>query len=385
MAQNAQQKTIVENLKRAQNAKTQAVATNAQNIQNATNVNSSNPYGVAWVWHLTTAQGQPYVQWQSQWAPILDLSNYVFGQNARTEQAISNRNNEDWLRMRNLNIANQMAGAGINNRDAVSNALATLPWWSESPEADRLNTTNNIMNMLQNGDATNPALQKFSNQYMQNWVTNPWIANRFSALGNEYGAVSDAQRAILEGFRQYENGMNPYMNNYQNAAVSIDKDLTGRLWELKTQFEGQYWPWGQQERRIQDYYSGLADIIAADQIKNNNEVDAQARKFWASAWAARAARQAALQNNMKLAVEYKKQEVADYDNIYRTLNDYTNAFIQAYGNSKDANVKNTYAQLLDWRNALWQALLSSMWQLEQYKIEDAAQQAAKTGISIRDL
>jgi hypothetical protein len=55
---------------------------------------------------------------------------------------------------------------------------------------------------------------------------------------------------------------------------------------------------------------------------------------------------------MKLAVQYKKQEVTDYDNIYKTLNDYLSNYIKMYGDSKDARVKDTYAKILDWKNQL---------------------------------
>ena len=177
--------------------------------------------------------------------------------------------------------------------------------------------------------------------------------------------------------------MNPYLNNYIDTNSRISQDI---LWQLNTNkdtFMSQYWPEGEQRKRMQDYYNSIADVLASEQSATANEIDAQARQSWASLWATRAARNKALSTNLKLATDYKAKEVADYDNLYKTVNAYLSEFTKVYWWTQDAYVKDTYAKLLEFKNGLASALTNAQAQFEQLKVQDALQQAAKTGISLK--
>lgn len=312
--------------------------------------------------------------------PVFDFSQYKFGTDA-TPIAAQDKNYFD---MRNLGIASQLAKGGVTTQEWVMNAIKAIPWFANASEADRQNTIWKIFWYISSGTAADPAYQTIADKYNTYVYTNPSVANKFNALANDYGQVSKSQNQILDFFKQYESGINPYLNNYIDANAKINADI---LWQLNTNkdtFMSQYWPEGEQRKRMQDYYKSVAESLASDQAATANEIDAQARQAGASLWATRAARNKALTTNLKLATDYKAKEVADYDNLYKTINSYLSEFTKAYGGSQDAYVKDTYAKLLDFKNNLASALTNAQAQFEQLKVQDALQQAAKTGISIKN-
>ena len=312
--------------------------------------------------------------------PALDFSWYRFWAPAMWENTIDN----NYIKMRNISVANQLANSGVNNVQWIYGSLKNIPWFKEASEEDKITTAKNIMWLIQSWEAKDPALVNIANKFNQTWQTDPWVANRFIPVANDYGQVSKSQNQILDFFRQYESAIKPYLENYTQSNKKIGDDVVGQLDWLKTQFMSQYGQDGEQRKRLNDYYSVVADNLALEQTKTANELDAQARQSWASLWATRAARSKAAADNLKLASEYKAKEVSDYDNLYKTVNTYMSDYIKAYGDSQDKYVKDTYAKMLEFKNQLGTALINSQAQLEQFKIQSALQDAAKTGISLKN-
>lgn len=311
--------------------------------------------------------------------PVMDFSQYKFGSDA-TPIASQDKNYFD---MRNLGIAAQLSKWGITTQEGVMSALKDLPWFAKASDADKQNTINNIFSYISSGRAADPVYQNIADKYNMFAATNPSVANKFTAVANDYGQISDSQNQVLDFFRNYESAMNPYLNNYIDANSRISQDI---LWQLNTNkdtFMSQYWPEWEQRKRMQDYYNSIADVLASEQSATANEIDAQARQAGASLWATRAARNKALGTNLKLATDYKAKEVADYDNLYKTVNAYLSEFTKLYWWTQDAYVKDTYAKLLEFKNGLASALTNAQAQFEQLKVQEALQQAAKTGISLR--
>ncbi len=309
-----------------------------------------------------------------------DLSGFAFWAKAAWENALDG----NYLNMRNIALAWRLAWSWVTKAQWIQAALRNMPWFKDASPEDQANTVKTIFGLIQDGTANDKTMTSLADNFNTNYARNPWVANRFQAVLNDYWQASKSQNQILDFFNQYEKAIDPYLNNYADANQKIWEDIVWKLNGLKDQFTSQYWPEGEQRKRMSDYYSSVADVLANEQVNTANEIDAQARQSWASLWATRNARNQALQNNLKLATEYKSKEVADYDNLYKTLNEYLKWYIEAYGNSQDKYVKDTYAKLLEFKNGLWSALLQTQAQLEELKIQDALQQAARTGISLKD-
>lgn len=312
-------------------------------------------------------------------APVMDFSQYKFWADA-TPIASQDKNYFD---MRNLGIASQLSKWGITTQEGVMNAIKDLPWFVGASDTDKQNTINNIFSYISNGRAADPVYQNIADKYNMFAATNPSVANKFTAVANDYGQISDSQNQVLDFFKNYESAMNPYLNNYIDANSKISADVLGQLNSNKDTFMSQYGQDGEQRKRMQDYYNSIADVLASEQSATANEIDAQARQSGASLGATRTARNKALGTNLKLATDYKAKEVADYDNLYKTINTYLSEFTKAYGGAQDAYTKDTYAKLLEFKNGLAGALTNAQAQFEQLKVQDALQQAAKTGISLR--
>lgn len=65
----------------------------------------------------------------------------------------------------------------------------------------------------------------------------------------------------------------------------------------------------------------------------------------------------------------QQQQLSDYDNIYKTLNEYYNSFIQNYANSKNIYVRETYAQLVDAMDQINKARHSTLTNLSTSMLE----------------
>jgi intein-encoded DNA endonuclease-like protein len=70
-----------------------------------------------------------------------------------------------------------------------------------------------------------------------------------------------------------------------------------------------------------------------------------------------------MQQNLQRFVEAKQREVVDYDNLYKTLNQYEQEFIKQYADSNDKFIIDAYRNLINYKNAIGQNLLNAQQEL----------------------
>lgn len=70
-----------------------------------------------------------------------------------------------------------------------------------------------------------------------------------------------------------------------------------------------------------------------------------------------------MRDQLERFTEAKQREVQDYDNLYKTLNDYEAQFVQAYADSNDRFIVDAYRNLVNYKNTIGQNLLNAQQEL----------------------
>lgn len=200
-------------------------------------------------------------------------------------------------------------------------------------------------------------------------ATNPETANLLKWLYNWYDAFSNNAKNITSIYDNFYNQVDPYYNNFARINQWLNKDIVGKLQEGLNTAYSQYWPQGSLTKMVGDYYTNLADNIAAQNAASIWNIQAQAMASWANQWAVRnAVNKANLDANTQY-LNMKQKEIENYDNIYKNLNAYLDNFTSKYWNSQDKYVRDTYNQLVNYRTQIWNAYKDSLVWLEQSRLQ----------------
>lgn len=191
----------------------------------------------------------------------------------------------------------------------------------------------------------------------------PWVVNQIRALQNEYGTAMNAMDVIPNLYSGFESAMDPLYQNFMDINRNVGGSVVNQLLANRDNFMGQYWPQGEQRKRLDEYYMNLGNYLSSAAADDLAMLEAQGVQSWASLWAQRASRSQAMQQNLQRFVEAKQREVVDYDNLYKTLNQYEQEFIKQYADSNDKFIIDAYRNLINYKNAIGQNLLNAQQEL----------------------
>ena len=222
-----------------------------------------------------------------------------------------------------------------------------------------------------------PDVNSIYNNYLDLYKNNQPTSNLLKTAYNDYGAFSKGANNINQFYNNLYNETDPYFNTYAKINQGLDADITNQLkGQLATAY-WQYWPEGEQTRRVADYYAQAADNIAAQNASNIGQVNVNAITSWANTGAVRQATSKAELDANTNFINLKQKEIENYDNIYKNLNTYIDNYIKTYGNSKDKYVRDTYNQLLQYKQGIEQAKANSLISLEWSRLQKQLQDEAK--------
>lgn len=217
----------------------------------------------------------------------------------------------------------------------------------------------------------------YTNYIDQFSQTNPETANMLRTSYNDYGNFTESAGNINNLYNNMYRQTDPYYQNFARINQSLDEDIVGKLGNQLQQAYSQYGPQGDQTRRVEDYYADMAKNIAAQNAANLSQVSSQAAASGANTGAQRqAVSQAQLNANTQYA-QMKQAELQNYDSIYQNLNQYIDNFVKTYANSKDKYIRDTYNQLLQYKNGIEQARANSLVSLEGSRLQDILQKEAE--------
>lgn len=220
----------------------------------------------------------------------------------------------------------------------------------------------------------NSLYTKYIDQFSE---VNPETANMLRTSYNDYGNFTESAGNINNLYNNMYSQTDPYYQNFARINQGLDNDIVGKLGNQLQQAYSQYGPQGDQTRRIEDYYAGMANNIAAQNAANIGSISAQAAASGANTGAQR---QAVSQAQLNANTEYsklKQSEIQNYDSVYQNLNQYIDNFVKTYANSKDKYVRDTYNQLLQYKSGLEQARANSLVSLEGSRLQDILQKEAE--------
>jgi len=202
-------------------------------------------------------------------------------------------------------------------------------------------------------------------------ATNPVATNQLKEQYNWYDAFSKSANNLTSLYNNFYETTDPYYNNFTKLNQGLKQDIVGKLNDWLQTAYSQYWPQGEQTRRVADYYAELANNIAAQNAVNLWTINAWAVASGANAWAVRNATSKANLDANTQFLSMKQKEIENYDNIYKNLNAYIDNFVSKYGNSQDKYVRDTYNQLLNYKTQIGQSYLNTLAQVEQAKLQSA--------------
>lgn len=216
----------------------------------------------------------------------------------------------------------------------------------------------------------NSMYQNYISQFNQ---SSPAASNLLKEQYNWYDAFSNSAKNITGLYNNFYTQTDPYYTNFAKINEGLNQDV---VWKLQSGLDtaySQYWPDGDQTRRVAQYYSDMANNIAAQNAVNIGTTNAGAIASWANAGAVRnATSKVALDANTQF-LNLKQKEIENYDNIYKNLNAYIDNFTSKYANSQDKYVRDTYNQLVNYKTQIAQAYLNSLTALDQAKLQDQLQ------------
>lgn len=216
-----------------------------------------------------------------------------------------------------------------------------------------------------------PNVQWTYNTLAGQFWDNKDILNQLTNQYNWYSAFDTAAKNIGWLYGAFYKTTDPYYENFNRINQWIDQDVVGKLKDQLNTAYSQYWPQGDQTKRVASYYDNMLKNVAAQNAVNLGTIAAQSAASWANTWAQRAATSRANLDANTQFMQLKQKEIENYDNIYKNLNSYIDNFVNKYTGSKDKYVRDTYNQLLNYKTQLQQAYLNSLQQVEQARLKNA--------------
>jgi len=225
-----------------------------------------------------------------------------------------------------------------------------------------------------------PDVNSIYTNYLDQFKDNQATSNLLKTAYNDYGAFSQWANNINQFYNNLYNETDPYYNTFAKINQWLDSDITNQLrWQLATAY-GQYGPEWEQTRRVAEYYADAANNIAQQNAAAVWQANVDATASWANTGAVRQATAKAELDANTNYINLKQKEIENYDNIYKNLNTYIDNYIKTYGNSKDKYVRDTYNQLLQYKQGIEQAkansLISLEWSRLQKQLQDETQAKA---------
>ena len=195
--------------------------------------------------------------------------------------------------------------------------------------------------------------------YADQYSDQPVLANQFKVLGNELTEKDKLRNQIADFYGLFEQNQNPQWDRFMDLNRWVWEDILWQLAQNRQIFEWQYGPQGEQSNRLNQYYNNLWQYLAANSADAQAQAEADAIASWASIGARRASQNAVEREQFDSMLKAQQQEVKDYENLYKTVNDYLSKYVETYWNTKDKYLIDTYKQLLDFKNQLWTALVNA--------------------------
>lgn len=223
--------------------------------------------------------------------------------------------------------------SSVYNTDATGNPYGTVP-----SNLNQVNATPTL------GAWVADMYNKYIDQFQ---ATNPELANMYRVTYNGYDDFTNASNKLNQFYDALTNQTNQAYGQWSRVNQELDSDITNKLNNALNQAYSQYGPDGTMRNMVDRYYTNQAQNLAAQNAVNLGGIEAAAQASWANAWAVRQARTWAQMDANNQYIQMQQQQIQNYDNIYKTMNEYLNAFNQNYANSKNQYVRETYGQLVE--------------------------------------
>lgn len=198
--------------------------------------------------------------------------------------------------------------------------------------------------------------------------TDPETANEFMALNNDYWELQQSFNNIVNGFGVLEKLGTERLNQTWLMSNELGKRLTDELLAERDNFLSKYWDDWELRKQMDDSYRLRAQLIkdARGEAWARAVSQTSGAGLWANAQAR--ARQEAERGYWDDLSTLEEQKIKDYDALYTKVNNFQSQFRTELGNTTDKYLIQTYKDITDWKNSLWESLLNSVNALEQARI-----------------
>lgn len=133
-------------------------------------------------------------------------------------------------------------------------------------------------------------------------------------------------------------------NEYGQGLSNLDRDITWKLEWAQAVAQSQFGEWGKQDERLSSFYKSMGDYMSSQQGKEQAISQAQAQRLGADVWTRSNIAADISRKQMQDVANLKGKEIQDYDNLYKTIDQLSQNFIQNYKWVKDDYYKN----FIDW-------------------------------------
>ena len=216
------------------------------------------------------------------------------------------------------------------------------------------------------------------NGYLNQFQWNPDVTNTLQTAFNWLNQFTDTAKGVNDLYDYMVSKTSPAFNDFQR----INQQLWAEnAWLLQNQLNQAYqwfWPQWEQTQRVNQYYSDLANNIAAQNAAKLWEMDAQAKASGASAWAVRNASAKLLTNSNTDLLNANAKQFEMYDNIYKNLGTYIDNYTKSMANNKNQYVRDVYDRLLQYSQWVEQARANAFQNLKALQLEDALRKWTST-------
>jgi hypothetical protein len=219
--------------------------------------------------------------------------------------------------------------------------------------------------------------------YSQQYADIPYLANQFQYLSNERDMFAPAENSIVWLYNQFSEQQNPYYKRLMDVNSRLNQENIGRLNEIRQNVYNQYWPEGEQQKQLQDYYDNLAKYYASQAGNEKARINADTVGTGASIWQARAARSDLENKLLGNALQIQDKKLKDYQGVYNTFNKYLQDLQAGYGNSNDRYVKSVYDQITQNQQELGANLVNNLTNIGNMRAQYNMQQALKNAVPVR--
>ena len=211
-------------------------------------------------------------------------------------------------------------------------------------------------------------LPKLQQELMKKWDIQ-W-ASQASLLLNDYSKdtlIPDTIGSVYSNY--YNNLFQPSNSAYAQILGSVDADYKNKIWWLLNEANSSYWPNGVLRKQTEDFYNQQA-LALANRLWGQQALNAAlASKQWldpnqVNIGANQLASQAA-DERLKL----QQWQLSAFDNLTKTMLDFTNRYNDQYANSTDKYVVQTAQQLKQIRDALVNTALNQELQKDMMKYQ----------------